>query len=50
MDPELVFLNVPGLVMKANKLESCRIGTTVATNALLEKKGERFALLTTRGN
>ncbi|WP_296717427.1 hydantoinase B/oxoprolinase family protein [Erythrobacter sp.] len=26
-----------------------RIGTTVATNALLERKGERLALLTTRG-
>nr|WP_309611598.1 hydantoinase B/oxoprolinase family protein [Sphingomonas sp.] len=26
-----------------------RIGTTVATNALLERKGERTALLTTRG-
>lgn len=25
------------------------MGTTVATNALLERKGERFALLTTRG-
>lgn len=28
---------------------SCRIGTTIATNALLEKKGEKFALLTTKG-
>ena len=26
-----------------------RIGTTVATNALLERKGERMALVTTRG-
>lgn len=29
--------------------ESCRIGTTIATNALLEHKGKRFALLTTKG-
>ncbi|KUI56006.1 hypothetical protein VP1G_03355 [Cytospora mali] len=28
---------------------SCRIGTTVATNALLEHKGEKFALLATKG-
>jgi 5-oxoprolinase (ATP-hydrolysing) len=49
MDPELVFVNALRLVMEANKLESCRIGTTVATNALLEKKGERFVLLTTKG-
>ncbi|GME35862.1 5-oxoprolinase [Neofusicoccum parvum] len=30
-------------------IESVRVGTTVATNALLERKGERFALLTTEG-
>ncbi|EGR45393.1 5-oxo-L-prolinase [Trichoderma reesei QM6a] len=29
--------------------ESIRMGTTVATNALLERKGERVALVTTRG-
>jgi 5-oxoprolinase (ATP-hydrolysing) len=29
--------------------ESIRMGTTVATNALLERKGEKVALLTTRG-
>lgn len=29
---------------------SCRIGTTVATNALLENKGERFALITSTGS
>lgn len=28
---------------------SCRIGTTIATNALLELKGERFAFVTTAG-
>lgn len=30
-------------------LASVRMGTTVATNALLERKGERTALVTTRG-
>ncbi len=30
-------------------IESIRMGTTVATNALLERKGERVALITTRG-
>ncbi|KAK2592057.1 hypothetical protein QQS21_010257 [Conoideocrella luteorostrata] len=29
--------------------ESIRMGTTVATNALLERKGEKVALITTRG-
>ncbi|KAG0347318.1 hypothetical protein BG004_007975 [Podila humilis] len=32
-----------------DKLESIRMGTTVATNALLERKGERCALLITKG-
>ncbi|ROW16351.1 hypothetical protein VPNG_02741 [Cytospora leucostoma] len=31
------------------RLASCRIGTTVATNSLLEHKGEKFALLATKG-
>lgn len=30
-------------------IEWIRMGTTVATNALLERKGERFALLITKG-
>ena len=30
-------------------IDELRIGTTVATNALLERKGERLALLTTEG-
>lgn len=34
---------------KCRTLEECRIGTTVATNALLEHKGKQFALLTTKG-
>ena len=33
----------------AAPIAELRIGTTVATNALLERKGERLALLTTRG-
>ena len=31
------------------RLVSCRIGTTVATNALLTGNGEKFAFATTRG-
>ena len=30
-------------------IESIRMGTTVATNALLERKGERTALVITKG-
>ena len=30
-------------------VESIRMGTTVATNALLERKGERTALVITKG-
>ncbi|KAJ4972148.1 hypothetical protein NE237_005247 [Protea cynaroides] len=32
-----------------NKIDWIRMGTTVATNALLERKGERIALCVTRG-
>ncbi|OJD28827.1 5-oxoprolinase (atp-hydrolyzing) [Diplodia corticola] len=38
-----------GQPIDGSLIESVRIGTTVATNALLERKGERFALLTTEG-
>ena len=31
------------------RVESVRLGTTVATNALLERKGEPTLLVTTRG-
>lgn len=31
------------------RIASIRMGTTVATNALLERRGERVALLATRG-
>ncbi|MFC5993687.1 hydantoinase B/oxoprolinase family protein [Pseudonocardia hispaniensis] len=33
----------------ADRIEQVRMGTTVATNALLERKGERTALVITRG-
>ncbi|KAI3393175.1 hypothetical protein diail_4663 [Diaporthe ilicicola] len=38
-----------GQKLDGSRIASCRIGTTVATNALLEHKGERFAFLTTKG-
>ena len=38
-----------GQPLDTSKIESIRMGTTVATNALLERKGERIALLVTKG-
>ena len=38
-----------GAPVPADKVASIRIGTTVATNALLERKGTRTVLVTTRG-
>ncbi|XP_072007170.1 5-oxoprolinase [Engystomops pustulosus] len=35
--------------LDTNRIEWIRMGTTVATNALLERKGERIALLITKG-
>ncbi|KAK1149613.1 hypothetical protein N8T08_005162 [Aspergillus melleus] len=35
--------------LDGSRISSCRIGTTLATNALLEGKGERFAFITTKG-
>ena len=35
--------------LEAGAIEWIRMGTTVATNALLERRGERLALLVTRG-
>ena len=32
-----------------SRIDSIRMGTTVATNALLERKGDRVALVTTKG-
>lgn len=38
-----------GEPLDASKIESIRMGTTVATNALLERKGERIAFVVTKG-
>lgn len=38
-----------GSLLDLEPIESIRMGTTVATNALLERKGERVAFLTTKG-
>ncbi len=38
-----------GQPVPAGLIGEVRMGTTVATNALLERKGERLALITTRG-
>ena len=39
----------PGDPIPAGRIGDVRMGTTVATNALLERKGERMALVVTRG-
>ncbi len=39
----------PGEPLPEDRIESIRFGTTAATNALLERKGGRVALLITRG-
>lgn len=38
-----------GEALDASKIESIRMGTTVATNALLERKGEKIAMVVTEG-
>ena len=38
-----------GEPLDTSKIESIRMGTTVATNALLERKGERIAMIVTKG-
>ena len=38
-----------GELLDTSKIESVRMGTTVATNALLERKGEKIALVVTKG-
>jgi 5-oxoprolinase (ATP-hydrolysing) len=38
-----------GEAIPAGLIGEVRMGTTIATNALLERKGERLALITTRG-
>lgn len=39
----------PGAVLPGNQITSVKMGTTVATNALLERKGERTVLVATAG-
>ncbi len=39
----------PGQAVPAERIEAVKMGTTVATNALLERKGERTALVITAG-
>ncbi len=39
----------PGEVITPERVECVKMGTTVATNALLERRGERTLLITTRG-
>ena len=39
----------PGTAIPANTIEHVKMGTTVATNALLEREGERTLFVTTRG-
>src|SRR6202051_4424681 len=39
----------PGAPIPVEKIEAVKMGTTVATNALLERKGERTVLVITRG-
>src|SRR5262252_8707507 len=39
----------PGDAIPAREIEVVKMGTTVATNALLERRGERTALVVTRG-
>ena len=39
----------PGAAIPSGLIDSVRMGTTVATNALLERKGERTVLAITRG-
>ena len=39
----------PGRLLEDAPIEELRMGTTVATNALLERKGEATLLITTRG-
>jgi 5-oxoprolinase (ATP-hydrolysing) len=39
----------PGTALPAHDIEAVRMGTTVATNALLERRGDRTVYVTTRG-
>src|SRR5262245_12362932 len=39
----------PGRPIPADRIDAVKMGTTVATNALLERKGDRTVLVITRG-
>jgi 5-oxoprolinase (ATP-hydrolysing) len=39
----------PGAALPAERIDAVKMGTTVATNALLERKGDRTLFVTTRG-
>src|SRR5690606_39867976 len=39
----------PDQVLSHQQIEAIKMGTTVATNALLERKGDRTVLFTTKG-
>jgi 5-oxoprolinase (ATP-hydrolysing) len=39
----------PSSPLPADRIDEVRMGTTVATNALLERKGDRTVFVTTRG-
>src|SRR5438874_5869537 len=39
----------PGAAIPSERISAVKMGTTVATNALLERKGERTLLLVTKG-
>jgi 5-oxoprolinase (ATP-hydrolysing) len=41
--------NATAHAVRGHRVDELRLGTTVATNALLERRGERVLLLTTRG-
>ena len=49
LESELGYSIPRNIPVPTNQIDYIRMGTTVATNALLERKGERMALLTTKG-
>ena len=49
LEEELGSALPPSLPVPTAAIDWIRMGTTVATNALLERKGERMALLITKG-
>ena len=49
LEQETGILHPRSSPVDTSRIEYIRMGTTVATNALLERKGERCALITTKG-